>query len=304
MKGSIKWQVTEIFKEIKNIGASKHEAKNQARIDGAHGSHGIAEKTGIYSNGTSTNYRNAVELFGTWAKTNLHLKDLTKTTVSDLKAYLDYRISQGVVHKTFELDKAALNKFETALNKYSQNHNLNRTYEFKLNETFKSAHKDLVHADVRAYSKTTVDKLLNIQDKAVNLAMRCALNAGLRKSEILKLSANNLKENSISVIGAKGGKDRLVAEISDKSLISDIKAFLKENNIQKFGDAVTGTKINNKIRAVLGDSGSIHALRHNYAIDCIKAFEKAGYSHVEAVHMTSVELGHNRNEIITGVYSK
>jgi site-specific recombinase XerD len=307
MKGTVSWQVTEIFKEIKEIGNSKYKAKNNARQAGASGSHGIAEKTGIYSNGTSTNYRNAVESFGTWAKTNLHLKDLTKTTASDVRAYLNSRINDGIAHKTFELDKAALNKFETALNKYSQNHNLNRTYEFKLNEQFsRDTHKSLKHADVRAYSEKTIEKLLNIKSPAVNLAVRCALNAGLRKSEILKLGSkpDSITKDNINVYGGKGGKDRIVSEISDKSLITDIKNFLKENNLSKLGDAVTGNKINYQIRAVLGDTGSIHALRHNYAIDCINTFEKIGYSHVEAVHMTSVELGHNRNEIITGVYSK
>jgi hypothetical protein len=34
LKGSAKWQVTEIFKEIKEIGNSKYEAKNLARQTG------------------------------------------------------------------------------------------------------------------------------------------------------------------------------------------------------------------------------------------------------------------------------
>ena len=306
MKGSIKWQVIEIFKEIKEIGNSKHEAKNNARQAGAHGSHQIAQKTGIYGINTMDNYRNAVVGFGTWAKENLHLKDLTKTTGTDAKAYLDSRIADNKAHKTFELDKAALNKFEAALNKYSQSHNLNRIYDFKLNETFKNSQKLLRHADVRAYSKAIVDKLLNLKNKAVNLAVRCALNAGLRKSEILKLGLkpDSIAKDSINVFGGKGGKDRVISEIADKSLMPDIKAFLKENNLSKFGDAVTGGKINYEIRKILGDTGSIHALRHNYVINTIKEFENKGYSHIEAVHFTSLQIGHNRNEVIAEVYSK
>ncbi|RZD16021.1 MAG: hypothetical protein EVJ46_07445 [Candidatus Acididesulfobacter guangdongensis] len=306
MRGTVSWQVTEIFKEIKYIGESKHSAKESARLSGAHGSHEIAEKTGIYGITTMDNYRDSVAGFANWAKENFGLKDLTKTESKHVISYLESRIKADVAHKTFQLDKASLNKFETALNAYSKSHNLNRTYNFALNETFKSEHKSLQHADIRAYDKGTVDKLLNnIQDKATSLAVRCALSAGLRKSEILKLSESNLKENNkIEILGGKGGKDRVVSMIHDKSLISDIKAFLKENSLSKFGDAVSGSKINYEIRAVLGDSGSIHALRHNYAIDCINTFEKAGYSRVEAIHATSLELGHNRNEIIEGVYSK
>ena len=305
MKGNVKWQVTEIFKEIKEIGNSKYEAKNNARQTGARGSHGIARETDIYSYRTNDSYRESVVKFANWAKENAGLKDLTKTTAEAVKSYLQSRIDENIAHKTFQLEKSALNKLETALNRYSEHHNLNRNYDFKLNENFnRQVQKDMQHADVRAYSKNDVDKLLKIHDKAVNLAVRCALSAGLRKSEILKLSISNLKENKIEIIGAKGGKDRIVSEISDKSLISDIKTFLKENNIEKLGDVVTGAKINNEIRAVLGDSGSIHSLRHNYAIETVKQFESQGYSHVEAVHMTSAELGHNRNEIITGVYSK
>ena len=306
MKGTVEWQVIEIFKEIKEIGKSKYEAKNQARIGGAHGSHGIAQKIGIYGITTVDDYHGAVKGFGTWAKENLHLKDLTKTSSEAVKAYLDSRIAAHNAHKTFQLDKAALNKFEAALNKYSQSHNLNRIYDFKLNETFKNSQKLLNHADVRAYSKAIVDKLLNLKNKAVNLAVRCALNGGLRKSEILKLGLkpDSIAKDSINVFGGKGGKDRVISEIADKSLMPDIKAFLKENNLSKFGDAVSGGKINREIAKVTGNSGSIHRLRHNYAINTVKYFENQGYSHIEAVHLTSVEMGHNRNEIIEGVYSK
>ena len=307
LKGSVKWQVTEIFKEIKEIGNSKYEAKNNARQSGAHGSAGIAKETGIYSYRTLDSYRESVAMFANWAKENAGLKDLTKTTAETVKSYLQSRIDENIAHKTFQLEKSALNKFETALNKYSEHHNLNRNYDFKLNETFnRQVQKDMQHADVRAYSKTDVEKLKNIEDKAVNISVRLALGSGLRKSEILKLSIDNLnlKENKIEIIGAKAGKDRIVSMIHDKSLIQDVKAFMQENNIQKLGDAVTGAKINNEIRAVLGDSGSIHKLRHNYAINSVNEFENKGYSHVEAVHLTSIEMGHNRNEIIDGVYSK
>jgi len=304
MQGNFKWQVNEIFKEIKAIGNSKFEAKNDARQAGAHGSHGIAEKIGVYGIKTMDNYRNAVAGFAKWAKENAGLKDLTKTTGTVVKAYLDSRIATNIAHKTFELDKAALNKFEVALNKYAENHNLNRTYDFKLNESFKSEHKNLEHADIRAYDKKDVDKLLSIDNKAANLAVRLAYSAGLRKSEILKLSISNLKENKIEIIGSKGGKDRIVSQILDKSLIQDIKAFMKENNIEKLGQAIYGSKINYEIRAALGNTGSIHALRHNYAINILKDLEAKGYSHIEAMHMTSVELGHNRTEIIDKVYSK
>ncbi len=305
MRGNTNWQVTEIFKEIKQIGESKHQAKNQARADGARGSHEIAQRTGIYGINTIDNYRNAVVGFGTWAKENAGLKDLTKTTAEQVKSYLSSRIADQVAHKTFQSEKSALNKLETALNKYSQTHGLNKVYDFKLNEAFKSEHKNLQHSDVRAYDKKDVEKLLSsIKNPAVNLAVRLAAGAGLRKSEILKLSEKNLGNGKIEVVGGKGGKDRIVSQIHDKSLIADVRNFLKENNLSKLGDAVSSSKINNEIRATLGNTGSIHSLRHNYAIDTIKTFEKQSFYHVEAVHYTSVEVGHNRNEIITGVYSK
>ena len=304
MKGSVKWQTIEIFKEIKSIGELKYSAKNEARAAGASGSHQIAQKTGLYGLNTIDSYRNSVEKFGTWSKENLGLKDLTKTTAEQVKLYLSARIAENVAHKTFQSEKSALNKFEVALNKYSETHNLNRNYDFKLNETFKSEHKNLQHSDVRAYDKKDVEKLLNNENKAVNLAVRLALATGLRKSEILKLSEKNLLGNRIEVVGGKGGKDRVVSEIHDKNLITDVKTFLKENNLSKLGDAISRSKINNEIRAVLKDTGSIHALRHNYAINTVKAFTDKGFSHVEAVHMTSIELGHNRNEIIETVYSK
>ena len=252
MKGSVKWQVTEIFKEIKEIGNSKYAAKNLARQTGAHSSNGIAKETGIYSYRTADSYRESAIKFGSWAKENAGLKDLTKTTAETVKSYLQSRIDENIAHKTFQLEKAALNKFETALNRYSEHHNLNRSYNFKLNENFnRQVQKDMRHADVRAYSKADVEKLMNIKDETINLAIRLAAGAGLRKSEILKLSINNLKDNKIEVLGAKGGKDRIVGNIFDKSLIADVKTFLSANNLDKFGDAVSAGKINREISNVI-----------------------------------------------------
>ena len=68
MKGSAKWQVTEIFKEIKEIENSKYAAKNLARQTGAHGSNGIARETGIYSYRTNDSYTESVVRFASWAK--------------------------------------------------------------------------------------------------------------------------------------------------------------------------------------------------------------------------------------------
>ena len=307
MRGNIKWQVNEILKEIKAIGESKHEAKNQAREEGARGSNEIAKKTELYGIKTIDSYREICINFGNYAKKN-GINDMTNITAEIAQSYLQSRINENYAHKTFQLEKAALNKFETALNRYSESHNLNKTYDFKLNETFnRQVQKDMSHADVRAYNQKNIDKILNIKDKAVNLACRIALNAGLRKSEILNLGLKpeSLKDNNvINIIGGKGGKNRTVTVIANKSLIKELKTFLTENNLRKFGDAVSGEKINREIKKATGDSGSVHRLRHNYAINTVKYFEGQGYSHIEAVHLTSLEMGHNRNEIIEGVDSK
>ncbi len=300
----MKWQVTEIFKEIKEIGNSKYEAKNNARQAGAHGSAEIAKKTGIYSYRTNDAYRESVIAFGKWAKENLNLKDLTQTTAEAAKAYLYYRIENKVSHKTFQSNKASLNKFQVALNTYSKSHNLNRIYDFKLNGSFKYAHKNLQHANVKAYDEKTINKLLNIDSKAVNLSIRLALGGGLRKSETLKLTVNDLQDNKIQILGGKGGKDRIVSVIHDKTIINDLKNYLQTENIKNLGQVLTGAKINYEISKATGGSGSEHKLRHNYSINTQKGFKDKAYSHIEAVHLTSKQLGHNRNEIVEGVYSK
>ena len=302
MRGNIKWQVNEILKEIKSIGKSKHEAKNQARAEGARGSHEIAKKTDLYGTTTVDSYREIWNYFGNYLK-GKGIKDMTKITAGMAQSYLKSKIDENIAHEYFQTEKSALNKLETALNRYSKRHNLNKTYDFKLNETFnRSVQKDMPRSDVKAYRQNDIAKIFNIKDKAVNLACRIALFAGLRKSEILNLGLkqNSIAKDNINVFGGKGGKDRTISEIKDKSLIPDIKIFLKENNIEKFGDAVTGGKINYEIRKVLRDTGSIHALRHNFAINTVRYFENQGYSHIEAVHLTSIEMGHNRNEIIEG----
>ena len=105
MRGNMQWQVNEILNEIKSIGVSKHEAKEQARIEGARGSHRIGQKTGIYSLRTIDSYRQVWLNFANFAKENAGLKDLPKTTAEVVKSYLQGRINENIAHKTFQLEK-------------------------------------------------------------------------------------------------------------------------------------------------------------------------------------------------------
>ena len=57
MRGTIDWQIKELFKTVDEIGISKHDAKIEARNNGATSWHEVGKELGIHSYATADIYR-------------------------------------------------------------------------------------------------------------------------------------------------------------------------------------------------------------------------------------------------------
>jgi len=133
MRGGMGAQVTAIFNKsgIFKPKESKHEAKAEARAEGARNSAEIAEKTAIYSYQTAESYKDVWHQVADFAKENCGLKDIEKLSPDNVKVYLESRISEGVAASTFAKECAAINKLENALSAYAEMRVSGREYNFR-----------------------------------------------------------------------------------------------------------------------------------------------------------------------------
>ena len=99
MKGGIGYQVTQVFLKsgIFTPGQSKHAAKEAARVAGASTWHELGKELTIYSYATAETYKDVWHQFANYAKAELGLRNIEKTTAEYIKSYLANRIDQGAL---------------------------------------------------------------------------------------------------------------------------------------------------------------------------------------------------------------
>ena len=300
MRGSIVYQVHQIFAEIIQFGQSKHEAKEQARSEGAKTWHEIGKNIYIYSYATADQYRDIAKDLMNYVKQEFHIKDIEKLTSEHVNAFLESKIADGIKYSTFQKYAAALEKLEVALNKYAQSHNTGREYHFDLSSVREQAREVLERSQVtRAYENPKA-LIENIQNRDYKIIAQAQYEGGFRISELNHLSEKNFKDNNtFQVISGKGGKDREVplsketykalkflldkADPSDgkyKFDMNDYRNALKEA-AEKSGQEYTGS----------------HGLRWNFAQEKFSELQREGKTYEQALQIVSNLLGHERADI-------
>jgi len=310
MRGSTGYQVTQVFNNsgILQIGESKHEAKAEARKYGASAWAEMGEQLGIYSYGTAETYKDVWHQFADYAKAELGLKDLEKTTAESIADYLEYRIEQGVAFATYMKDAAALAKFENALNLYSEKFNRGNKYHFRevIREAAKDASKELERADPhRAYDKP--DRLVGaIKSPYSKLAASIQLEGGTRIHETSLVKASQLKGlGNDSITGArvgrisvegKGGKERTV-QVSEATYVKLVDVIAQDAG--KFSIDKDQYRGDLKAAAAATDqkyTGS-HGLRWSFAQERMSTAQEHGHAYEQALKEVSQEMGHERADI-------
>lgn len=315
MRGSVRWQVQEIFKKsgINQINAAKHAAKAYARSDiDADGIaatwHNIGKKIGIYSYATADAYRDVWRRVLNFAKSELKVKDIEILQGKHVQAYLESRIVDKIAHATFLKEAAACEKLETALNGYAERRKTGNSYAFSQN--IKNARSD-AHTMLwrfkgsRAY-KAPERLVAAVKNPDHRLVARMQYESGARVSECNHLKKDNLrgfvkdpvtkeKKGVVYVIKAKGGLngEKYVSPATYQKLESAIQAggrfeFNKNmyrNSLRTAAEA-TGQRYN----------GS-HGLRWNFAQKRFQTVQQSGCSYEKAMVQVSFELMHQRADI-------
>ena len=224
MRGNINWQVNEIYIKsgIKQIGKSKHKAKESVRVQTGQNKgitwHDMGKQIGIFSYATADAYRAVWKNLGNHVKLNFGVKNLEHLNGDHIKSFLEEKISNNVAFKTFSQYASALEKLETALNGFAENRNSRIEYDFQkgISESREIAQEILERFEgTRAYEKPK--ELINeTKNDQFKLIAKIQYESGARISECNYLTSNNLmglekdpytglEKGKILIEQAKGG---------------------------------------------------------------------------------------------------
>lgn len=310
MRGGIGYQITEIFNKsgIIQIGNSKHEAKAEAREAGAKSWADMGKALGIYSFKTAEGYKDTWHNFANYAKAELKLKDIEKTSAEHVQAYIENRISAGVALATISKEAAALAKLENALNLYSEKHERGNQYNFRdaIREIVKQARRELPKADPhRAYGSP--DRIIGaIGYISHQIAAKSQWESGARVHEISLVKPEQMRgigqdrstgeKCGIIEIKGKGGKVRElhVSPVTYEKISNIIEQegrFCIDKNDYRTDLRQACESCNEKY------TGS-HGLRWSYAQERMERLQATcGMSYEQSLCEVSRDLGHERPDI-------
>ena len=301
MRGSVVNQVNVIFNEIKAFGESKHADKETARQQGAKTWHQIGKNLNVYSYATADQYRMVWRDAFNYAKERFGLKDIEKLTPEAVQSYLETKIADGKAFSTFQTYAAALEKLETALNRYARSHSTGKEYYFDIKAVRQEAQQTLEHNQpTRAYSDPK-SLISSVQNQDYKIIAQAQLAGGFRISELNHISQKNfLPNNEFLVISGKGGKDRTVP--LSKETYNNLKSLVETKadksdgkfkfNMQEYRSALqAAAKLSNQ------DYTGSHGLRWNFAQETFSRLQEQGKSYEEALQEVSHLLGHERPDI-------
>ena len=300
MRGSIVYQVHQVFAEIIRFGESKHEAKEQARENGARTWHDIGKNIAIYSYKTADQYRDIAKDLMNYVKQEFHVKDIEKLESQHIQSYLESKIADGIKYSTFQKYAAALEKLEVALNKYAESHNTGKEYRFDLSSVREQAREVLERTqETRAYENPRA-LISSIQNPEYRIIAQAQYEGGFRISELNHLSEKNFKEGNVfQVISGKGGKDREV-ELS-KEIYQTLKSLLDKadpaDGKYKFDMNDYRNALKEAAQASNQEYTGSHGLRWNFAQEKFAELQREGKTYEQALQEVSRLLGHERADI-------
>lgn len=306
MRGSTVYQVQAVFQEVNAIGTSKHEAKEEARAEGAQTWHQIGKELGVYSYSTADSYRDVWRSCLDYAKENANIRDIEKLSGEAVRAFLESKIEQGVARSTFGQYAAAAEKLEVALNRYAEKHGSGREYSFSrdIQEARQAASGLAKFEGSRAYQNP--DRLVSsVGSGQHNLAAALQREGGARISEINHVTKDQLRglradphsgvvKGWIHVEG-KGGKEREVGV--SPGTYARLSAEVAGGTRFEFDkNAYRADLKEAAVRTGQSYEGS-HGLRWSWAQERHSELQQFGMTYDQSLTEVSREMGHERGDI-------
>lgn len=310
MRGSVNWQITEIFKSVNDLGTSKHEAKTEARFEGSKTWVEIGQAIGIHGKSTYEDYTSIAKNAFEYVRENYGCKDISRIETHMIQAYLVDKINnggrdeKGVARATYNTYSSALHKFEVALNRYSAEKNLGRQFNFNLTEIGSYASQKLGVKNTASRAYRNVKVLADAVCGKYNLLAKVLQETGARISEVSDLKSTQLlgirpdKQTGelkgwIVVVG-KGGKncEKGMSPVTYEKLEKAIIAGTAKTGQDGFRNALKNAAVttNQKYEGP-------HGMRWSWAQARHLELQKTGLSYESTLSIISKEMSHNRSDI-------
>ena len=299
MRGSIKYQSSQLVKQIFKAGAKKTDRINPA--------HPHYQKVASYQ--TMESYRAVWNNFFNYLKEHWEIKNFEKISSEHIVAYMDYKIEYYPSRQYLQKISAAFGKLEIALTHFSNNiHGESREYNFSIRQTLLDEARDLKYvADNyhnRAYNNPEA-LINNLQNPLHRLAAAIQYEGGARIEGVALIKLNQLLGTRLDSITntfkgviftkEKGGKEGDV--LVSVETYTQLHSYLSQNKVFKINRQAYYDDI--KQSAFLSNESpeASHGFRWNFAKRRMLEYAKAGYSFPDSLQGVSHEMKHNRAKI-------
>ena len=299
MRGSIKYQSSQLVKQIFKAGAKKIDRINPA--------HPHYKKVASYQ--TMESYRAVWNNFFNYLKEHWEIKNFEKISSEHIVAYMDYKIEYYPSRQYLQKISAAFGKLEIALTHFANNiHGESREYNFSIRQTLLDEARDLKYvADNyhnRAYNNPEA-LINNLQNTLHRLAAAIQYEGGARIEGVALIKLNQLLGTRLDSITntfkgviftkEKGGKEGDV--LVSVETYTQLHSYLSQNKVFKINRQAYYEDI--KQSAFLSNESpeASHGFRWNFAKRRMLEYAKAGYSFPDSLQGVSHEMKHNRAKI-------
>jgi hypothetical protein len=286
-------QVLETMNAIKQIGGSKHSAKESFRTDYGGSKaiddfmHSFGKTSGIFSDQTFKDYLSKAINFAKFVKTEFGVKDISQITAEHVKAYFTNESKRG--------NQSAIEKFETALiAKYGKHFDL-RVAEAVAGKprTFKERAGSYGYSDKNALLNYINNS--NIKDTH-KLIVNIAAETGVRIHKAITQAGIITRQDGTVYTQAKGGR------IQELNLNKETKAELmrlSENGIFILNGKEYKTALSELEKAAIATGQApeaFHGFKQNLAREIRDDLQRQGLSFKESTHDKGYiqALEHNR----------
>jgi hypothetical protein len=284
-----------IMNNVNGINRSKILSKANSSIIGQNG-----QKVSIKNHSISSqqNFRTVLTQYINFIKDNYKGRVLQHINNNTMKEFINF--------KSHQIQGNSINTYISALAKISDNlnslgfNNTNRDTITSYRETLKANDINLQTTNINRSYERPVEIVNYISDHTLfGLSAKLQLYSGLRIDDSTNFSKLHIqKDNTIKVVGSKGGVNYTTKKLSDQ-IIKELRQAKEQNIIIDKEDYRKALIVASKYTHQKYQGS--HGLRYNYANYRVRELSK-NLSQKKAMLKTSLEMGHSRVSIISDNY--
>ena len=311
--GSITFQVQETMKTLISFGQSKHSAKTEflKSYDGNKAIDkfmaGFGKASGIYSHTTFKDYLSKAILAARFAKENFGIKDIKNLTAEHIQSFLQAGIDKNLAKSSIQAYCAALEKFETALERKFE-----KKFDFGIKTTeLQEKEKEKLQVKQRAgyycyENPSTLFKNIN-ENKNIpeshKIALSIASETGSRFHKTMTIAGIRQDKDGFFTAGKGGRIERFEGLNSMTEKTADrLNTYLKESGKETFKLTERDYKaVLREVEKAAKTTGqnyeALHGLKKSFAKDVREELIKSGMTYKETINSKEYQhsLAHNRH---------